>query len=242
MTRPRAALPIALAVLTAVAVACSPKAGGSCKAEGKEVCEGKQAALACLDGKWEPLKCKGAKGCVTAADGDTCDQTVTEEGDACSLENDNSCTSDKRSVVVCRGRKWTKSLTCAGPGGCERADKDVKCDNTVASLGDLCNIEKDLACSADKKATLVCRGGKFEVGTPCKGPKLCVAQSGKINCDDSLADLNDPCEKKPTDEKYACSTDAKNILKCDGAKFIQFQPCKGKETCKVQPDGVGCGT
>ncbi len=243
MLRPARDLAVLFAAATFVVLvsACgSPKAGGSCKVDGKTFCESKTAGLVCASGKWEPVKCKGAKGCAPVGDGE-CDQSLADDGDACDVESDHACSSDKKSVVACKGRKWSKVTACPGPAGCERVDKDVKCDNSFASAGDACAVEKDYACAADKKSTLVCKGGKFEAGTPCKGPKACGVSPGKVHCDDTIADLGDPCEKKGDGDKYACASDAKTVLKCDGQKFVLQEKCKGKDTCKVLPEGVGCG-
>lgn len=241
MLAPKRALTASIVAASLVALAaCTPKAGGTCKAEGKEFCEGKNAGLVCSGAKWEAIKCKGPKGCAPAGDGE-CDQSVADEGDRCGLETDHACSADKKFVVACKNKKWTKVSACPGPAGCERVDKDVKCDNSVAAIGDACVVEKDYACTADKKSTVVCKGGKFEAGTPCKGPKGCAVTPGKVHCDDSVADLGDPCEKKGDGDKYACATDAKSALKCDGGKFVLQEKCKGKDTCKVLPEGVGCG-
>jgi hypothetical protein len=66
-----------------------------------------------------------------------------------------------------------------------------------------------------------------------------VGEVGKrsVECDDSIADLDDPCEKK---SHYSCSADAKRILRCDGARFVQDDKCKSSQRCAIRAGNVGC--
>jgi hypothetical protein len=123
--------------------------------------------------------------------------------------------------------------------------KKVTCDNSIANLGDTCREEEDYACSPDKKTALACRGGKFVQASLCKGPKGCrVTGEGnnkfKVECDDSVAGVGDPCEKE---DHYSCTADEKAILRCKGKKFELLpveERCKPKEKCVIRNGQVGC--
>lgn len=233
---------LALFVLGLGLGACKPKAGGSCKIETKEVCIEDKKALACHDGKWEEIACKGPDGCSKANNDHVCDQTVAEENDVCNLADDYVCTGDKKAMLQCVKNKWTLAQTCLGERACAMEKKKVTCDNSVANVGDACREEEDYACTSDKKAALACRGGKFVQASLCKGPKACrvtgTKEAGfKVECDDSVANAGDACEKEDT---YSCSQDERLILKCKNKKFEQEEKCRPKEKCSIKGGSVGC--
>ncbi len=234
---------LACAILTVVLAACGGKAksGEKCKLEAKQVCEIKQAALVCQSGKWTPVKCRGPKGCVAVQGEGDCDQAIAEAGEVCVIESDHACTPDQKAVVACRKGKWAREAACGGAKGCQRAAKDVSCDNSIASPDDPCLVDKDYACAPDRKSSLVCKGGKFEASTLCRGPKGCAVAPGAIQCDDTVAEVGDACEKKANEDHFACSLDAKSVLKCDAAKFVVVEKCRAKDTCKITTEGTGCG-
>src|SRR5262245_48050973 len=128
--------------------ACKPKAGGSCKIETKEVCVDEKKALACHDGKWEEMTCKGPEGC-TRASPDVCDQSVAEDKDVCNLAEDYVCTADKKAMLQCTKNKWRLVQSCLGDRACVMERKKVTCDNSVANPGDVCREEEDYACTPD---------------------------------------------------------------------------------------------
>jgi hypothetical protein len=228
--------------LILAAAACKPKAGGSCKIETKEVCLEDRKALACHDGKWEEMSCRGPDGCTKASGEFACDQTVAEEKDVCNLADDHVCTGDKRGMLQCSKNKWVLVQSCLGERSCVMEKKRITCDNSVANLGDNCREEEDYACSPDKKAALACRGGKFVQASLCKGPKACRVsgnkeQGYKVECDDSVAVAGDPCEKE---EHFSCTSDERTILKCRSKKFEVEDRCKPKEKCQIRGGQVGC--
>ncbi len=247
MTRPARLLYVAAFVLAALgAEGCKPKAGGSCKIETSEVCNDDKSALACHDGKWEEMSCKGPAGCAKSGNEYVCDQSVAKEGEVCNLSNNFVCTADKKAMLECQKNKWVTSQTCLGERGCSINEKKITCDNSIANLDDKCPAEDDgidYACTPDKKAALVCRKGKFVMASPCKGPKACrVAgdkSSGfKVECDDSVANVGDPCEKEG---HYACAPDERSIVRCKDKKFVQDDKCtKPKERCTLRDNQVGC--
>ena len=233
---------IVAACAAVLLVGCKPKAGASCKIETKEVCTSEKEALACHDGKWEEMQCRGPAGCAKEGSETVCDQSVAEDKDVCNLAGDFVCTADKKGMLECTKNKWTFVQSCLGARGCVMEQKKVTCDNSVANLGDACREEDDYACAPDQKAALVCRGGKFVTASPCKGAKGCrvtgdKASGFKVECDDSIANVGDPCEREG---HYACAPDEKSIVRCKDKKFVQDDKCRSREKCQVRGEQVGC--
>lgn len=229
-------------LLSSTAFACKPKVGGSCKIETKEQCVDDKKALACHDGKWEELACKGPDGCSKATGEHVCDQSVADDKDVCNLTDDYVCTGDKKGMLQCTKNHWTQVQSCLGERGCSMERKKVTCDNSIAKEGDTCREEDDFACSVDKKAALKCTKGLFVQASLCKGPKACKiggdAKTGfKVECDDSIANQGDACEKE---DHFSCSSDQRSILKCKNKKFDIEDKCKSKEKCDIRGGQVGC--
>lgn len=221
---------------------CKPKAGASCKSETKEVCVDGKQALACHDGKWEEMKCRGPAGCVKATGDNACDQGVAEPDDVCNLAHDFVCTGDNKAMLECTKNRWTVAQACLGERACAVEQKKVTCDNSIANLDDVCREEDDYACAPDKKVALVCRGGKFILASQCKGKNACrvvgdKAAGFKVECDDSIASAGDACDKEG---HYACAADDKQIIKCVGKKFVADDKCKRHEKCAIKGELVGC--
>jgi hypothetical protein len=59
----------------------------------------------------------------------------------------------------------------------------------------------------------------------------------KVECDDSIANVGDPCEKEG---HYSCAPDEHSIVKCSNKKFVQDDKCRSKEKCAVRGEQVGC--
>lgn len=226
-----------------LAVGCKPKAGASCKIETKEVCVDAKTALACHDGKWEELACKGPDGCAKGSSSEaTCDQSAAEPNDTCNLADDYVCTADKKAMLQCQKNRWTLVQSCLGDRACAMEKKKVTCDNSVASVGDVCREDEDYACTPDRKTAVVCRGGKFVQASLCKGAKGCKVTGAKetgfnVACDDSIAALGDPCEKE---DHFSCAPDERSIMKCHGKKFDVEEKCKPKEKCQIRGGQIGC--
>jgi hypothetical protein len=243
MGNPSRILVLAVFGLSLLAVpSCKPKVGGSCKPELRESCVDEKTALACHDGTWVEIACKGPEGCSKKGSEPVCDQSVAEDKETCNLPDDFVCSADKKSMLKCEKHKWTLQQSCLGERGCALEAKKVTCDNSLAKAGDACREDEDYACSLDNKAALVCRGGKFVQVNLCKGPKGCrvtgdKAAGFKVECDDSIAVAGDACEK---DEHYSCSQDERAILKCKQKKFEVEEKCRPKEKCQIRGGQVGC--
>lgn len=220
-----------------------PAPGAECPIEAKEVCLGSAQALACHGGRWEPMTCRGSRGCTKRASEDSCDQSVAEENDVCNLPGDLVCTADERAMLGCRNHRWTLDQRCLGDRKCVLAAMKVTCDNSLASVGDRCREEDDYACALpDRTSALACRGGAFVVAAHCRGPKACrivgdQATGVGVQCDDSIASLGEACDKA---EHYSCSADGRQIVKCDGRRIVADDKCKGREKCAIRGGTVGC--
>jgi len=74
--------------------------------------------------------------------------------------------------------------------------------------------------------------GKYELASPCKGPARCDVTSGRVVCDDRLADLGDRCVMLPGDANYACSPDGKVMGVCQEPGQIHlWTHCRGQKGC-----------
>jgi hypothetical protein len=233
---------IALGLLGASLAACKPTPGATCNGSGGESCTGPNTALACHDGKWEEMTCRGPSACTTTNGSSVCDQTSTEIGEVCNLPDDFACTADKKTMVQCTKNHWAVAEACLGERACS-VDKGtspsrppvVTCDNSIADIASACREEHDYACSLDKKAALECQRGQFAQMRLCKGPKGCRVsgakdQGTKIDCDDSLAVTGDLCDQE---NHFTCAADERSILVCRGKKFEVEEKCKAKEKCQI---------
>jgi len=108
----------------------------------------------------------------------TCDETSTDEGAACETENQYACASDFATTVRCAGGKWQRDQICRGPAGCREVESKVRCDDTLAKVGDPCVEDGDQACSTDGKARLVCKANKMTLEKQCNSG--CKVVTGKI--------------------------------------------------------------
>lgn len=236
--------------LVALVGGCKPKEGASCRNDGRELCTSESEALACHDGVWVSMRCRGKAGCDKNGENGVCDQSVAEAGEVCNLDSDFVCSADKKTMLACTKLRWTPAQTCLGERGCVVEPGRVSCDNTIAAVNDPCRDEDDHACTADKSTALVCRGGKFQAAAICRGPKGCRVVPSKetvagdpsqhrlqVTCDDSVASINDACEPEG---HYACALGERSILRCRDRRFVQDDPCKPKEKCQVKGDQVGC--
>ncbi|HEY2404502.1 MAG TPA: hypothetical protein VGI10_00760 [Polyangiaceae bacterium] len=136
---------------------------------------------------------------------------------------------DPQQALICNNGTY-KSLSCRGAKGCTTSATQLDCDNSLATLGDGCNTENDVACQLDKKAALQCKSGKFELAATCKGAHGCASEDNEISCDDHVADLADPCHQN---NNYACTSDKKALLQCVDNKFAALDSCKGSNGCRI---------
>jgi hypothetical protein len=105
----------------------------------------------------------------------------------------------------------------------------------IAEPGTSCTLatgDDNYACTRDGKARLRCAAGKYELASPCKGPAACDVTTGRVVCDDRIADLGDRCVMLPGNANYACSTDGKVMGVCQEPGQIHlWTRCRGKKGC-----------
>jgi hypothetical protein len=149
-------------------------------------------------------------------------------GDSCS--SGQGVCSDGTSMLACVKGVFA-AMPCHGAGGCAANGNVVECDNSLSSVGDVCDENGDYACSLDKKSALSCAGNKFVVEETCKGSRACTLKKDGLYCDNDISDLGDPCH---TVGDYACTTDKKLALKCGSDHVMApLNSCKGSKGCRV---------
>lgn len=165
-------------------------------------------------------------------------------GRACRIVDQLVCASGDR-ALQCEPARGTlvapagsstmwEEVPCKGAHGCSRKGDTDECDDTVATEGDACprNPPLDYACTADRKSALVCKEGRYSLWRACRGPDGCqVEGSRNVRCDTTLGEAGDPCAQPGT---YACSTDARTMLQCDGSVLGPASSCRGPGGCRVQ--------
>jgi hypothetical protein len=169
-------------------------------------------------------------------------------GGKCTANGKYVC-SDTASAMLCQGGTYV-SMPCRGPRGCTGLGSSSACDDDLAQEKDAClqTLNENYACSVDHTKELVCgKDGIFVLASTCKGPKKCAVESltSTINCDDSFADVNDPCVVGAGDANYACSSDKKTEVVCKPAadgngKFEASNTCRGMKGCRVENETVYC--
>ncbi|MEZ4221035.1 MAG: hypothetical protein R3B13_08900 [Polyangiaceae bacterium] len=219
---------------------CKPGVGSSCD-KGEAKCLNKQAQLACEDGKYIETPCRGPNGCSIAPEGTRCDISANKAGDRCSKGDEGAAAcADPKTLIVCRGGAY-QPAPCRGPDGCQTKEGRANCDTSIAESGDACaESEKPKACSKDGSELLSCKGGEMKSELACRGPDGCKIADGKLNCDLTLAKLDDVCPAE-MEGKHACSVDRKRILICKSQKFAPDSDCsKPGEGC-LSEGSIRCG-
>jgi hypothetical protein len=234
----RVARAVAVGLFGALALAACSKAkeGDACKTEGKLVCNGKDAALVCVDGKWLAQPCRGAAGCSGTGEAVECANNGYLPGEPCSItEDDHECSVDHKAQLKCDGKKWRTVDKCLGPKACTTSASEVHCDDTLTEVGAECSNEGSFSCSVDGKELHQCKGSKVVLDSPCRGAGGCKANGDKMRCDTTIAAAGDACED---DEAQACSVDLKQLLACKGKKMVLGEKCK--KACVVAGETVSC--
>ncbi len=112
-------------------LACSskPKPGETCTTKSTACIDG-QSRLACIEGHYQALSCRGAGGCHDV----TCDTSRAAETDPCEDDAAAACSVDGSLKLICRNGRWRGDQKCTGATGCTVKDKAVSCDQTVAAV------------------------------------------------------------------------------------------------------------
>ncbi len=242
MSKPIATLVVSLSVAALVGlVACkkAPTPGSECKTKGEIQCVDKKNGVVCAGGKWEPLACEGPTGCMSVAGSGSCTHTSYAVGEPCLEEGKPECSGDHKSMLKCENAHWKLIDKCNGALGCVSNAMGARCDLGASSEGAPCTKENEgnASCTPDAKGLLLCKGGKMTLAAKCKGMHGCRQKGNTLECDETIADLGDPCDSSEYEGKFACSTDKKTRLVCKGGKFAKERDCK----CSVMIDKVNCG-
>jgi hypothetical protein len=172
-----------------------------------------------------------------------------EPGAGCTRLGAREC-SDARHAFTCTGFRWQLE-SCRGAGGCARVAGADRCDQSLASVGDLCSHEGTNVCSTNGHQHLRCQDGKMQIVATCDGPAGCRIADQGIACDDSSADPDDPClgeapywnpcQTAPEDVVGAsCSNDGKQLLLCSKERYRVTGACRGPHGCKRSGGHVEC--
>jgi hypothetical protein len=156
---------------------CLPtgEVGDTCRAD-SFACDGAgKNELACKDGKLAHRRaCGGALGCKTDPGGGTrCDKTQAQDNERCIDEGAGACDMAKKNVLVCKGGKYVKEMSCPGPLGCELpGNYSARCDRSRGEADDTCrpDDEGSIACNSEG-VQLKCTAGKLVVDKSPHAPK-----------------------------------------------------------------------
>ncbi len=99
--------------------------------------------------------------------------------------------------------------------------------------GGSCATANEAECNG-ANAAFVCVDSKW-MALECRGPNACRVTGSSVDCDQSLANLNDACDEEGN---YACTVDKKASLKCVGKKWTMDEQCPN--SCSVSSTEVAC--
>lgn len=224
-------------------VACGapqPRIAGALCVDGEALCAGPNGSLVCSGGKFVAITCGGKNGCSVDQVHQMvrCDESVASAGMACLrgpwTTSSFACSADAKSFLSCNTDHFEVVGACRGPKGCFREAESLRCDTSMALVGDACS-QTGLACSLDGKAALDCVSNKMAIKAKCDGPKGCTMTDSMIRCDGRIGAVGDACLGG-----LACDAEHKNTLKCESGKLALYQPCRGKGGCAVDADSIAC--
>jgi hypothetical protein len=142
--------------------------------------------------------------------------------------------------------------SCDGPRGCILGDggEAPRCDARIARAGGPCAATLGShaiapaagsrsglpvrsvasACSPERDAELACIGSVWTSYARCRGGDGCTLVAGGVVCDDSVAEVGDPCHST----RDGCSTDGR-ALRCEAGRYATYATCSGPKGCKPRP-------
>lgn len=145
------------------------------------------------------------------------------------------CLDAKRALVCDDGR--LVETPCRGKSGCSTAQERVACDISANLPGDACSKAEEGAavCLADG-AMLACHARKYE-RVACRGPRGCEMLGAQANCDQSIAEPGEVCNKAAA---KACSRDGSQVLSCEGGRLSPLYLCRGEAGCRAAAGKLSC--
>lgn len=169
-----------------------------------------------------------------------CKKKVPEAASKCEKEGDIVC-KDKKNALFCAGGTW-HAVACGSVTGCMSmsagASDSCAGHDEKAEVGDPC-VADGPKCKGDGKGVMECKANKWVLVQKCAGMNGCVVNAHGWKCDMSTGDLGDPCMESSKDT-YACTTDKKSMLRCDGTKMVAHATCPGMHNCRKQGDTIEC--
>jgi hypothetical protein len=224
---------VPLFLLAVAIVGCKPKAGRKCN--GGAACANEHTELACVDGQYVAMPCKGPDGCVASDNVASCDIRGNAEGDPCVAAGGSTktCAPDGKTQVECAAGKIKVTL-CDGPMGCTGSGESTSCNRKI-HIGDPCSKDDGDSCLNDK-TWAACVDGKWAVQAFCRGNRGCGPFMGSISCDTSIGVAGDPC----IGTSSSCSVDGRAVLECQGGHLAQTRDCKGPAGCSFTKGGLSC--
>jgi hypothetical protein len=102
--------------------ACEKDAAFACSGDGKTM-------LKCTLHKWETHRfCRGASGCTLDDDTATCDESVAQVDDPCSVAGRIACSTDKKNELICQTGRFAVSRPCKTACRVSPTGHTVKCE------------------------------------------------------------------------------------------------------------------
>jgi len=98
------------------------------------------------------------------------------------------------------------------------------------SVGGRCTAGR-ADCTDDASALFCGSDGRYRAVT-CGGGKGCQRYGTLVSCDQSVSALGAAC----TRPGFACDTDGKSALSCQGGLFVLIETCGGPGGCRVRGD------
>jgi hypothetical protein len=221
-------------------------AGDACPGHKGLECVDPGSALVCQHDVFLRIPCRGPGGCHGEGEAAKCDDDIMAEGDACQVPSagDNlGCSVDGLKELRCDQGVARVDRTCRGPKKCTIAGDVLHCDDTIAEVGDLCEVEAgedNFGCSTDSTIEVICdrATSRFTIANTCRGPKHCRIEDDKVYCDQSTGRLGDVC--RPVDN-HSCAEDATIELKCSPQGTWLKQRACGPSGCIIRDGNVYCG-
>jgi hypothetical protein len=218
---------------------CKKAVGSSC-GQGDSKCQDRNTQLVCEDGKFIATPCQGPGGCAEDTEvGVSCDIKGNPPGAPCGSDDEGAAACvEEHKMIACRGRQY-RAVPCRGPKGCESSGDHALCDTSIAESADPCKDENSKSCSSNGKDALVCTLGEMRFVYHCRGPEGCASKEGQLQCDMSIANLGDPCDKK-MEGQIACNADGSGTVVCKTQKFLLDEKCKAGTRCSSKAGSIEC--
>jgi hypothetical protein len=119
--------------------------GDPCRVNGDYACTSdKSMVLKCVNQQMTDLNsCRGPKACRVFEIPEqhkvefVCDESVSQLNDPCDTDNEESCSTDRKSLFSCHSNKYVLAKSCPGPNGCNFDERSRRhsCDTSGSAGG-----------------------------------------------------------------------------------------------------------